>query len=992
MSRQLKLVGGLRREQSGLLTRKVQYRDWSFLFCLFSLFLSYHGCDAKLRGRSRTDVADNVDFVGYPRGNFEPLKCNERLDEDPCLTPWSKFFGERMSFTEQVEIPCGKCVVMYPLKGPLLFKAGLKVTGKLVIYANEIMTTSILVHGELAIESTKAIDGLPDVTISWIDSASNQTLSFLAPDSGDGSNEICGGDRGACGMGRKPFVVAGGKVDIQGLPSPLMPTWVPIYDVDTSASVGSSSTVSVPEEYKGLFEYTPPKPGCPEDGVLIRPDLMTPDNSDIFKGSYGTLSDWTFNGGLKITERTHAQHCPVIDLNHIRHCFQPDKTYLLTAKLLLTKGRTVDQTECAQGDESKCMSIYQLRMNERGIGRTTSLWKETQSFGSMLGEETTIAIAFNFTAAQISDSNIYEVFQLRGPSPGVDMELIEFSLRSPPKEAFPEPDNMCRDLVPSNGDAELLGLSPYPFRSNNVDTLLSVVSEGTNHYFEITGREFAIQKARRGKNWRNAGITWDILPSCIKSHTKYAFHTEIRMHALSPVTSEWKMKFYMEGVKKPIIKPLAKCPKSQGTWVSCDGILEPTADIIDPERIEIYLEGDTTFYDIDYDIDNISFKLTESGLDRLILPKSIENQWDVGAEVLITSHTSEWDGHVTRRIRSMENHDEEGYVKVSLNEAIDRPLTLGSHPSHATEVALLSRNIVFNGDFGAHMTILKTPEQNQVIQGVDFVGFGEDGVHNSYPIHFDSCEDSSTSLVSKNTIRDSYQRCVVLDETNNVLVEENVAFGNKGHCFVVETGKEVGNVFKSNLGIFSQKAEKVMETSEYKGKETDDTPATFWIGGPSNQWTGNVAAGSEGYGFWFEFKSNHYEDTQRTSFLDSPHSMSLYKFSDNVAHSTSEESLKITGYNPARTASIETFKSYLTNKGHFQVLGSSNIRASGTILDSELESHPFPMSGTTIATVQQEEEETYVQDSYDDVRHSQSASNPTDVFNLQSSPSLEEYS
>ena len=120
--------------------------------------------------------------------------------------------------------------------------------------------------------------------------------------------------------------------------------------------------------------------------------------------------------------------------------------------------------------------------------------------------------------------------------------------------------------------------------------------------------------------------------------------------------------------------------------------------------------------------------------------------------------------------------------------------------------------------------------------------------------------------------------------------------------------------------------------------------------------------------------------------------MSLYKFSDNVAHSTSEESLKITGYNPARTASIETFKSYLTNKGHFQVLGSSNIRASGTILDSELESHPFPMSGTTIATVQQEEEETYVQDSYDDVRHSQSASNPTDVFNLQSSPSLEEYS
>ena len=976
-----------RSEQSGLRLGKVHSRVSSFLFYLFLLLLSRNVCDGKLRGRSRSDVVDNVDFVGYPRGNFQPLRCNERLDEDPCLTPWSKFFGDRVVFSEQIEIPCGKCVVMYPLAKPLVFKAGLKISGKLVIYANEVLTTSILVHGELVIESLKPIDGLPDVSITWIDSASNKTLSFQVPETGEGSNDICGGERGACGMGRKPFVVAGGKVDIQGLPSPLMPTWVHIYDVDTSASI--SSTVSVPLSLQGLYQYKPPKPGCPHDDILISPDLMTSSNSDIFKGSYGSLSDWTFNGGLKITNRTHTQHCPVIDLKDIRHCFQPDKTYLLTAKVLLTQGGTVDRTDCARGEESACMSIFQLRMSQRGIGRTTALWKEKQSFGSMLGEETTIAIAFNFTSQQISDSNIYEMLQLRGPSSGVDMELLEFTLRAPPKEAFPEPDDLCRDLVPTNGDAELLGASPYPFRSNNDDTLLSVVTEGSNHYFEVTGREFAVQKARRGKNWRNAGITWDILPSCMKTHIKYAFHVEVRMHSLSPVSSEWKLKFYLEGVKKPVIKSLAKCPKSQGFWISCDGIFEPSTDIIEPARIEVYLESDTSSYDIDYDVDNISFKLTESGLDRLILPKSIENLWSVGSEILVTSHTSQWDGHVTRRISSMENHDEEGYVKVGLNEAIDLPLTLGSHPFHATEVALLSRNIVFNGGNGAHMTILKTPDQIQVIQGVEFVGFGEESVHSSYPIHFDSCNDSSNSLVSRNTIRESNQRCVVLDETNNVLVEENVAFGNRGHCFVVETGKETGNVLKSNLSAFSKRSQTVLETSEYKGKETDDTPAAFWIGGPSNHWVGNVASGSEGFGFWFEFKTNHYEDTQRASFVDSPHSMQLHEFTNNVAHSTSKESLKITGYNPTRTATIQHFKSYLVNEGHIQVSGSSNIRAAETMLDSELASTPFPMSGTTIVTVQ-EEKKNYVVDTLDDLHHSQSASNPTDVFNLQSSPSLVE--
>jgi hypothetical protein len=971
-------------EQSLLLRRKVHYHVTYFLLCFSLVLLSHHVCGGSLR-KVRSDISD----IGYPRGDFHPLKCNNKLDEDPCLTPWSKLFGSRLDFSEMVEIPCGKCVVMHPMKSPLTFSGGLKVLGKLVIYANDIVTTSILVHGELVIESTKPIDGQADVSITWIDSPSNQTLSFRVPENEDGSNDICGGERGACGMGRKPFVVAGGILDIRGLPSPFMPTWVPLYDVDTSAGISSSSVASVPTAMQGMYQYQPPKLGCPEDEILIDHSAMTSSiSSEVLVGSYGSISEWTSNGGLKITNRTHSQHCPVVDLKHVGHCLQAGKTYLLTAKVLLTQNGKVDQSDCARGDDDTgCMSIYQLRMSERGIGRTRSLWKESQSFGSMIGEETTIAIDFNFTSSQISEFNIYEMIQLRGPGPGVDMELLEFTLRAPPKEAFPEPENLCKDLVPTNGDAELLGLSPYPFRSNNDQTLLSVVSEGSNHYFEVTGREFAVQKARRGKNWRNAGISWDVLPYCMKNHMTYTFHAEVRMHALSLASSEWKMKAYVKGIKKPVFKTLAKCPKSQGTWVSCDGKFEPSVDIIEADRFEVYLESDTSSFDVDYDVDNVSFKLTESGLDVLILPKSVENLWSVGSEILITSHTSKWDGHSTRRIISLENHDEEGYVRVGLNEAIDRPLTLGSHPFHATEVALLSRNIIFNGAGGAHLTILKTPDQIQVLQGVEFLGFGEENVPNSYPIHFDSCNDISNSIVSRNTIRESNQRCVVLDETNNVIVEENIAFGNKGHCFVVETGTEVGNVFRSNLAAFCRRAQTIVETSDYE-EETDDALAAFWIGAPSNHWIGNVASGSEGFGFWFQPQGEHrHEGTQGTSFVESPYLMPLNEFTNNVVHSSNEESLKITGYNPTETASIKKFKSYLINKGHIQVSGSSNIDASETLLDSELASTPFHMSGTTIVAVQKEDENSIGNTKQDDHFY-QSATNPTDVFNLQSSPSL----
>jgi hypothetical protein len=919
--------------------------------------------------------------VRHPSGIFEPLDCNRNLEDDPCLTPWRSKFGDSVAFDREVVVPCGTCIVLTrPRGGVLEFRRGLVILGKLLIpdgVTIRIQTTFIRVHGIFVIRSSKPIDGVPDVTVTWIETDGRGTT--FRPPPGQ-QEDLCGGPYGLCDMGKKALVVAGGRLDFQALPSPSMPTWVQLYDVDDSLT--GLSMVGM--DFAHYDVYHAPPPGCPEDGILLHNDFSAP-HHDVYSGSFGSMVQWTPQGSLKVFNRTHTQHCPVVDLKHVRRCLQPNRTYLLTARILLTQSGLVDSTECAKSGKN-CMSIYIARMSDKGIGQTTSIWTEEMSFGSMLGEETMISLDFNFSSKHLKESNLYVILQLRGPGPGVDMEIMEFTLRTPPKEAFPDPENVCRDLVPGNGDAELLGWNSYPFHTNDPDTHLSIAKEEFNHYFSISGRGFALLNPKN-RNWRSNGITWNIPQPCVRTRAKYRFKADVRMHSLRPVASTWKIMGFVSD-EESTIDTIVDCPPSKGVWVTCIGEFEPSLALASAARFEVFLEVGSSSYDVNYDVDNLGFETVQGGLDRLILPKSVENLWNPGSEILVTSHTSNWEAHQVRTITAVENHDKDGYVRVNLNEAIDRPLTLGSNPFHATEVALLSRNVVFNGTNGGHLTVLHTPGQSQVIQGIDFVEFGEQGVRDAYPIHFDFCQDSVNSLVSKNTIRRSNQRCVVLDATNNVLVEGNVAFDTKGHCFVVETGMETGNIFKSNLGANSQKVQQTMPQGGVSGKESDDTPATFWIGSPSNYWIDNVAAGSEGFGYWFQLR----EQPRGPHAIDMegrPNIMELMQFIGNTAHSTQLESLKISGYTPTKTASLVRFSSYLNNKGAVAVSNSTNIAAQGTILDTELQSNPFPTGTIAIVPVTQSTESSAdIQQANMDTSNHGHASNPTDVFNLQSSPGL----
>lgn len=112
--------------------------------------------------------------------------------------------------------------------------------------------------------------------------------------------------------------------------------------------------------------------------------------------------------------------------------------------------------------------------------------------------------------------------------------------------------------------------------------------------------------------------------------------------------------------------------------------------------------------------------------------------WGVGAEILITSHTMNYDDQQTATIAGVESLGN-GRVQLNLDVAIRRPTTSVETTDFAVEVALLSRNIVFTteglkSDDGGHFWVIHTPEVAQTIEGVDIRGFGQQ-VRGSLPLH-----------------------------------------------------------------------------------------------------------------------------------------------------------------------------------------------------------------------------------------------------------------
>jgi len=87
------------------------------------------------------------------------------------------------------------------------------------------------------------------------------------------------------------------------------------------------------------------------------------------------------------------------------------------------------------------------------------------------------------------------------------------------------------------------------------------------------------------------------------------------------------------------------------------------------------------------------------------------------------------------------------------------------------------------------------------IQGVEIEKFGKDQL-GSYPIHFHMVgTPSNPPLVDSNSIHHSYNKCIVLHQSNGITLSNNVCARIVGHIFYLEDGTEANNTFEHNLGL-----------------------------------------------------------------------------------------------------------------------------------------------------------------------------------------------
>ncbi|AKH44329.1 cell migration-inducing and hyaluronan-binding protein [Altererythrobacter atlanticus] len=234
------------------------------------------------------------------------------------------------------------------------------------------------------------------------------------------------------------------------------------------------------------------------------------------------------------------------------------------------------------------------------------------------------------------------------------------------------------------------------------------------------------------------------------------------------------------------------------------------------------------------------------------------------------------------------------------------------------EVALLTRNIKVQASedaaesyFGGH--IMAMAGSHAYVDGVELNRMGQHLTLARYPMHFHVLGEGLGQYVRNNSIHDTYNRCVTVHGTNNLKIENNVAYNTVGHCFFMEDGIETGNEFIRNLAI-QTKCHPTLDCvptnlaangevnnpygdmaayreASFHGGNTllpsDNTVASFWITNPDNSYIDNVAAGSDQVGFWLSIPQH-----PNGAFLGTeisaktwPRRTPLRKFSGNVAHS-----------------------------------------------------------------------------------------------------------
>ncbi len=641
-------------------------------------------------------------------GDFSPLACNSGVTWS-CV-PWS--FGLNPA---NVEIPCGACYNMdsftnnevitltgtLNIKGRLEFNDGTKVTLK---------TAGVIVEGELAMTSTKPVDGTPDIVIEL-----TGTSPVIFTPHADNS-AACGG--AACTLSAKPFVVAGGKLDISGFPD-TCPTWSTL---DSYIGAG----MATPSDY-------PKRPTLPTPSQGTCGYSFIDENFESgLNGWYGNLGaeEYTLPGShdgsryLSITNRTATFQGPMVEINrYLRECILPDVDYFFSAKIRLSAG-----PEATPGQVSACstsgVDCPMLRLSHM-TGEDQVKWRtlaETKSYNYTDDEWISIKAGLRFNEMQLNSSDIFTFLVISGPEAGIDIHLDDVAISLPPQGAYPDPNNVCANLV-QNGDASVLDGFAYPMRGYLYRNPVFVKDDGDgNQYFSIKDRKYA-----------HDNLVFDVVPGCLEENSVYTFSMKIRIHSQNEIKPEVILKFHPTNPgDRPSFSFMARdCPATSEDigWVTCTNDVTFKAGHSSALRVEalVLIQDDYTS-NVDYDDISLVHKTGAPSALRLHGTTQLDTCWGPGAQVALPSETLSYEqGHLATIQAIVDGNG------VDLIETITpSPSVSDIYPEFPSEMALISRNILFkSGDsssVGPTLTILRTPSVPQKIQGVEINGFGREGV------------------------------------------------------------------------------------------------------------------------------------------------------------------------------------------------------------------------------------------------------------------------
>lgn len=383
--------------------------------------------------------------------------------------------------------------------------------------------------------------------------------------------------------------------------------------------------------------------------------------------------------------------------------------------------------------------------------------------------------------------------------------------------------------------------------------------------------------------------------------------------------------------------PFLECHAVPNEWKMCTARI--FMNLYLPQYVNLQVNFDDSWNTFDVEYDDISF--VPEGASAAQVVKGFKVGPDFarctkpGQEILLTSDTvGDWGNG--QHIHTIESVDEnEGIIFIVGTSTRSFATEAGpGEPHFAAEVAVLDRDVIFeaknddpNENHGGHLIIYHTPQVVQTIQGVKFENFGQAGILGRYPVHFHMSNDCPDSLVSKNVIRNSNQRCIVIHNSNDVIIDDNVAFNTRGHCFATETGSERRNLFRKNLGAKTIELGAINgqsdSTLEVNGPQ-DNLASTFWIRSTENYWVGNVAAGAQKIGWWFEM-------------LEQSSPQLPGGFVNNSVHSSKEAVIAYPkkGWRPSGGGVIEGFRAYKNSGDGFKFFVSGDITIrNGIIADN----------------------------------------------------------